>query len=252
MVAEPAATPRTTPLELTVATDVLLLAHVIVRPVSGLPLASFGVAVSCAVCPAGTEAEAGLTVTVATGTVTAVTVIADVPLLPSAVAVMVAEPATTPLTSPLELTVAMDVLLLVQLIVRPVSVLPFASLGVAVSWTVCPAVTAAEAGLTVTVATGRVTALTVRAAEPLCPSLVAVIVADPAVTLVASPLPSTLATELLELAQVITRPPSAVPVRSEEHTSELQSPVHLVCRLLLEKKKRPPPRIIPLRGAPDA
>src|SRR5690348_18110130 len=28
----------------------------------------------------------------------------------------------------------------------------------------------------------------------------------------------------------------AVDVRSEEHTSELQSPVHLVCRLLLEKK----------------
>src|SRR6266487_6957090 len=27
------------------------------------------------------------------------------------------------------------------------------------------------------------------------------------------------------------------PSRSEEHTSELQSPVHLVCRLLLEKKK---------------
>src|SRR5690348_17702827 len=29
-----------------------------------------------------------------------------------------------------------------------------------------------------------------------------------------------------------------VDVRSEEHTSELQSPVHLVCRLLLEKKKK--------------
>src|SRR4051794_41415175 len=28
-----------------------------------------------------------------------------------------------------------------------------------------------------------------------------------------------------------------VALRSEEHTSELQSPVHLVCRLLLEKKK---------------
>src|SRR5438876_10586546 len=27
-----------------------------------------------------------------------------------------------------------------------------------------------------------------------------------------------------------------VSARSEEHTSELQSPVHLVCRLLLEKK----------------
>src|SRR5258708_12777969 len=28
--------------------------------------------------------------------------------------------------------------------------------------------------------------------------------------------------------------------RSEEHTSELQSPDHLVCRLLLEKKKNTP------------
>src|SRR5438876_9288561 len=33
-------------------------------------------------------------------------------------------------------------------------------------------------------------------------------------------------------------PPDRQPcARSEEHTSELQSPVHLVCRLLLEKKK---------------
>src|SRR5258708_13586013 len=30
----------------------------------------------------------------------------------------------------------------------------------------------------------------------------------------------------------------AQPERSEEHTSELQSPDHLVCRLLLEKKKQ--------------
>src|SRR2546422_7391196 len=29
-----------------------------------------------------------------------------------------------------------------------------------------------------------------------------------------------------------------VPMRSEEHTSELQSRLHLVCRLLLEKKKK--------------
>src|SRR5437764_13633018 len=28
-------------------------------------------------------------------------------------------------------------------------------------------------------------------------------------------------------------------LRSEEHTSELQSPMYLVCRLLLEKKKEP-------------
>src|SRR5207244_11183809 len=32
--------------------------------------------------------------------------------------------------------------------------------------------------------------------------------------------------------------PSDVMRRSEEHTSELQSPDHLVCRLLLEKKKK--------------
>src|SRR5438876_7649810 len=36
----------------------------------------------------------------------------------------------------------------------------------------------------------------------------------------------------------VTGPTAMVPLyRSEEHTSELQSPVHLVCRLLLEKKK---------------
>src|SRR5258708_14337423 len=32
--------------------------------------------------------------------------------------------------------------------------------------------------------------------------------------------------------------------RSEEHTSELQSPDHLVCRLLLEKKKTTPSHVI--------
>src|SRR5256885_3381394 len=33
------------------------------------------------------------------------------------------------------------------------------------------------------------------------------------------------------------RPDQEQPLRSEEHTSELQSPCNLVCRLLLEKKK---------------
>src|SRR5947208_9127801 len=43
-----------------------------------------------------------------------------------------------------------------------------------------------------------------------------------------------------EVQERAIQPPSATPVRprSEEHTSELQSPDHLVCRLLLEKKKR--------------
>src|SRR3989442_6069982 len=36
-------------------------------------------------------------------------------------------------------------------------------------------------------------------------------------------------------------------LRSEEHTSELQSRPHLVCRLLLEKKNKTPRRIAPCR-----
>src|SRR5690625_6416763 len=36
--------------------------------------------------------------------------------------------------------------------------------------------------------------------------------------------------------------PRLIPDRSEEHTSELQSRGHLVCRLLLEKKKNKIPR----------
>src|SRR2546422_2840919 len=37
----------------------------------------------------------------------------------------------------------------------------------------------------------------------------------------------------------IQRPHASLALRSEEHTSELQSRLHLVCRLLLEKKKNP-------------
>src|SRR6266436_10086515 len=40
--------------------------------------------------------------------------------------------------------------------------------------------------------------------------------------------------------------------RSEEHTSELQSRLHLVCRLLLEKKKKIPaaPSSAPIKTSP--
>src|SRR2546429_136978 len=44
------------------------------------------------------------------------------------------------------------------------------------------------------------------------------------------------------IPEISTEVPSSTPIgiagRSEEHTSELQSRLHLVCRLLLEKKKR--------------
>src|SRR2546426_894315 len=201
IVAEPATFALTSPVPVTVATGVLLLAHVTERPVRMVPLASRRVAVSCCVCPAGTLADAGLTVTDATGT--PLTVMLAVPLCPSLVAVIVTgPPAATPLTSPLPFTLAIALLLDCQVMTRPVNGLPLASRGVAVSCTVAPCWTLADAGVTVTDATG--TFDTVTTAVPLCPSLVAVIVA----------------------------------ARSEEHTSELQSPCNLVCRLLLEKKKK--------------
>src|SRR5207253_11507164 len=50
---------------------------------------------------------------------------------------------------------------------------------------------------------------------------------------------STKPTAASSISKAPTRAPSpATPWRSEEHTSELQSRGHLVCRLLLEKKKR--------------
>src|SRR3989442_7449815 len=83
-----------------------------------------------------------------------VTVIAAEPLCPSLVAMMVSEPAAPQLTRPLPLTVATPALLVAQLTTRPLNGLPAASFGVATSCTVCPTATLADAGLTVTEATG--------------------------------------------------------------------------------------------------
>src|SRR5437899_1784428 len=67
IVAVPAATPVTNPLPLTVATAALLVAHVTTRPLSGVPLASSGVAANCTVAPTVRLGAAGLTLTDATG-----------------------------------------------------------------------------------------------------------------------------------------------------------------------------------------
>src|SRR5256884_2346864 len=57
----------------------------------------------------------------------------------------------------------------------------------------------------------------------------------------ACPLPSRVASTspagLAPPAPFFAKITSPAPTRSEEHTSELQSRLHLVCRLLLEKKK---------------
>src|SRR5262245_62931679 len=48
----------------------------------------------------------------------------------------------------------------------------------------------------------------------------------------------TIASDIAKAVGASLRADAAPPYRSEEHTSELQSLRHLVCRLLLEKKKK--------------
>src|SRR5436309_12874294 len=140
--------PVASPPRLTMATAVLLLAHVTDRPVSVFPAESLVTAVNCWVAPTRRLADAGLTVTDATGTF--VTVTAAVLLFVSLVAVIVAEPAAIPLTTPLLLTVATAVLLLAHVTTRPVSVLPAASWVTALKCRVAPTGRLAVVGLTVT------------------------------------------------------------------------------------------------------
>src|SRR5207248_9233145 len=62
--------------------------------------------------------------------------------------------------------------------------------------------------------------------------------------------PALLAAPRTPAVQMPPRPAPATP-RSEEHTSELQSPYDLVCRLLLEKKKHDTSNIPPLLSKID-
>jgi len=140
------------------------------------------------------------------------TVIAAVSLLPSLVAVIVAEPFNTPVTTPVDETVAMLVLLDDQVITRPVSTLPAASFVTTESETVAPSLMLADAGETVTEFTGG--RVTVSADVPLFPSLVAVIVAVPAATPVTTPTDETVATAVLLELQVMLRPVSVFPAKS--------------------------------------
>src|ERR1700688_135363 len=137
----------------------------------------------------------------ATGT--GMTVMAAAALWPPLVAVIVATPAATPVARPLTETVARLGLLEVQVTTRPLNGLPFPSLGVAASCVVCPMITLAESGVTVTDVTGA--GVTVIASAALWPPLVAVTVAVPAATPVTSPLADAVATLGLLEVQVTGR-----------------------------------------------
>jgi hypothetical protein len=136
ILAVPTAIPLTTPCAETIATAVLLDAHVITRLVRVFPLASRVVAVACDVPTAVIDVGFKATVTVATGIGFTVIVAVGAELIDSLVAVTVAAPTPTAVTvagDPLADTVRTAVLLDTQVTVRPVSTLPLASFIVAVN-----------------------------------------------------------------------------------------------------------------------
>ena len=104
IVAAPTVTAVTAPLALTVATDVLLDAQVVGRPVIKFPDASRAVAVRVRTSPGNIFGAPGVTVTLDTGTFA--TVMTAVPDTPPAVAVIVALPVATAVTRPVADTVA--------------------------------------------------------------------------------------------------------------------------------------------------
>ena len=73
----------------------------------------------------------------------------------------------------------------------------------------------------------------------ICPGVSATLTATGASTYVWSPVTglNTGTGSTVTAAPTTTTTYTVTGTRSEEHTSELQSPDHLVCRLLLEKKK---------------
>src|SRR5689334_25015118 len=84
-------------------------------------------------------------------------------------------------------------------------------------------------------ATTEIYTLSLHDALPIWPGLAALGVAAGLAGIGAGPLAFALTPPLPAVRQAAI---AMVQPRSEEHTSELQSQFHLVCRLLLEKKKK--------------
>jgi hypothetical protein len=177
MTAVPAATADTKPVDDTLARVGSLDDHVTTRPLRELLLMSVTVAISWCVRPTVSVADDGLTATAATGTVT---VTDAVPVLLSLVAVATVLPPPTAVTKPFASTVATAGLLEVHVTTRPFRTLVFASLTVAVNCCVAviPSTRLAEAGLTVTLATGigftAITGVATLGADSLAAVMIAV------------------------------------------------------------------------------
>jgi len=202
MSAVPADTAVTTPLLDTVATALFDVVHVTGRADNTLPAASRVTAVACVVAPMMTGVAPSETVTLATGGT--ITVTDAVPDRPSLVAVISALPTATAVTTPVLDTVATALFDDVHATARPDNTLFAASRVTAVACVVAPITTVVAANDTPTLATG--TGVTLNAAEPLRPSLVAVIDAEPTLSAVTTPLLDTVATDAFDVVHTIARP----------------------------------------------
>jgi hypothetical protein len=205
----PGAAPVTSPLPLTVATSPSPDDHAMVRPLRTLPFESRSVTDNWTVPCVTTLAECGLTLTEATGGALTVTLV--VPILPSLVARIAAEPIATAVTKPLLETVATDVLDDAQVMVRPPNAVPVESRGVAPMVAVSPGTREAVAGSIVTDATGAGSACTATRDTPLTPPVAAVMFALPPARAVTKPLLDTVATAVLSLVQLMIEPVNTSP-----------------------------------------
>jgi hypothetical protein len=182
MVADPCDTPVTTPWLLTMATGLLFEDHATGRPVRTLPEESRALAMSCAVAPTATDADEGLTATVATGAGCVggveVTVSTDVSARPLLAAMMRVVPAATPRASPEGETVATPLLVVDHVIVAFI-VFPDPSRAWAANCRVAPAARLAVAGV-------RLTDASVGGGGEICaPTRTGIVSARPALDLIA-------------------------------------------------------------------
>ncbi len=135
-----------------------------------------------------------------------------VPDLPSLVAVITTVPGVTPVTRPVGDTVATAAALDDQVTTRSVTTVPFTSSTVALNWRVDLATIDDPCGRMLTDPTAKLEI--VSAADPLFPSLVAVIVALPAATAVTTPCAETVATAVFELDHATAGPVTTLPEAS--------------------------------------
>jgi hypothetical protein len=212
----PAATAVTSPEVETVAIPVFAELHAITRPVSTLPLASRVTAANWVDAPTCKLAFGGDTDTDATGIgAGALTLRLEALVLPSLVAWIIALPAAFAATMPPASTVATVVFELDQETTLPESRFPLESVNVAVAVAVCPTTTAEGVTATATVATGfGGGGSTAIVAWPETPSLTALRTAVPGATAEIMPESVTLATDPLDVNQLMRRFVSTAPFES--------------------------------------